>query len=88
MYGELNTGAYSRGARTRHGIPNPAPAALAPVMASPILLAADRLESPLVAGIILLRSTRASLALCDEWIRRMQKEMVEKPPPTGGFLQW
>ena len=30
------------------------------------------LNGELNTGIILLRSTRASLALCDEWIRRMQ----------------
>ena len=46
------------------------------------------LYGELNTGIILLRSTRAALALCDEWIRRMQKEMVERPPPSGGFLQW
>ena len=39
-------------------------------------------------GVIVLRSTRAAMALCDEWIRRMQKEMKERPPPSGGFLQW
>lgn len=46
------------------------------------------LQGELNTGIILLRSTLAALALCDEWIRRMQYEMVHKPPPSGGFLQW
>ena len=46
------------------------------------------MSGELNTGIILLRSSLASLALCDEWIRRMQDEMVHRPPPSGGFLQW
>ena len=46
------------------------------------------LNGELNTGIILMRSSRATLAVCDEWIRRMQDEMINRPPPSGGFLQW
>ena len=46
------------------------------------------LNGELNTGIILMRSSKGSLALCDEWIRRMQDEMINRPPPSGGFLQW
>ena len=35
------------------------------------------LHGELNTGIVLLRSTHSALALCDEWIRRMQKERRE-----------
>ena len=34
-------------------------------------------------GILLFHSTPSAVALCDEWIRRMQYEMVHTPPPLA-----
>ena len=41
------------------------------------------MHGELNTGIILLRSSLASLAVCDEWIRRMQVGSTRSWPPTA-----